>query len=112
MTTTHETLSRYKFYREGNSNVVEEITHYQRVPQGDPRIFKLGQMRHKLKIGHSESFEGVRYDLYALFSDTTYINGNPEFWGYRLVQRAGYSIQPFIPHYSIGMYFVRSEKER
>ena len=63
LTTTNETLIRYKFYKEGNSNVVEENVTYRRVPPGDPRILELSRMEHMLKTGHTELVNGVRYDL-------------------------------------------------
>ena len=115
LTTTYETLSRYKFYSEGNSNVVEETVTYRRVPQGDPRILELSKMEHLLKAGHTESFNGVRYDLYALFSGVSYLNNKRKltgFSGYRLVRREGFTAQPIntLP-YSAGMYFVYSKKE-
>ncbi len=115
LTTTHETLSRYKFYNEGNSNVVEENVTYRRVPPGDPRILELSRMEHMLKSGHTELVNGVRYDLYALFSGVSYLNNKRKltgFSGYRLVRREGFTAQPVSTlHYSTGMYFVYS-KER
>jgi len=115
LTTTYETLSRYKFYNEGHSNVVEETDTYCRVPQGDPRILQLSRMEHMLKPGHTELFNGVRYDLYALFAGVSYLNNRRKltgFSGYRLIPREGFKAQPIstLP-YDKGMYFVHSKKE-
>ena len=116
LTATNETLIRYKFYNEGNSNVVEENVTYRRVPPGDPRILELSRMEHMLKTGHTELVNGVRYDLYALFSGVSYLNDKRKltgFSGYRLVRRVGFTAQPVSTlHHSVGMYFVYPKKER
>lgn len=115
MTATYETLTRYKFYNEGLSNTVEETVVYKRVPWNDPLILELSKATPHLQPGHTERFvDGVRYDIYALFSSTTDLNGKARptgFKGYRVVSRQGFRLQPSATlRPTDGLYFVYEQK--
>ena len=116
MTDTYETLIRYRFYNEGTTNTVEETVIYKRVPSNDSRILELSKANHHRKPGHTERFvNGVRYDIYALFSSITYLNDKARlkgFKGYRVVSRQRFGgpqpLDTLLP--TDGLYFVYEQK--
>lgn len=116
LTTTYETLTRHEYSTDGSTNEVKSTVTYKRVPSGDPQMLKLSKMHHILKRGHTESFRGTRYDVYALFSGVIYNRNKPQytgFEGYRLIPRTGFTTQPIEDYYyTDGMYFVYQKKER
>lgn len=89
-------------------NVVEETTIFKRVFPGDTRMLELNRMKPVKKDGYSELFNGIRYDVYALFTGVSYANNRSRrFKGYRLLP---YNSQ--LPSYNEGLYFIYERKER
>lgn len=112
MTSSRESLFRYKLYNETDSAVVEKPTVFKRIPPRDSRILELSRLKQVIQKGDYKPFRGIRYDIYALYSGVSYIDSKVKYTGLR-----GYRLLPHISFNSQSsnfydeLYFVYEREE-
>lgn len=102
ITSSFETLYRYKYHGVKGANEVDEILAFKRVRPADPQMSALYAKKQTPKNGVPKAYLGVKYDLYSLTDQ--YLRG------YMLVPRKKHGI--FTESSSDSIYFAFDKKVR